>query len=559
MNEIWYQSINPVGKYLGVPEPFGTILSVIAAAIPVCTLFYFLAVRRTAAWRSAVYAFIAALVVALAVFRMPAHMAAGAVAHGVVYGWFRIAWIMVASVYVYDLSVESGQFEVIKKSISGISNDRRLQLLLIAFAFGSLLEGAGGGGAPVAVCGAMMIGLGFPPMQTALICLIGNSAPVAFGGLGNPVRTLVAVTGLPEADFSAMLGRILPLTVVLLPFWLVRVLCKGRDTMKAWPGLLAGGLACGGIQFFWATYMGPTLASVVAGIGTLLVMTFFFKFWSPKDVWRYPGEAPVKIVAASERLGAVKILMAWMPFILLTVSVVIWGLAPVVKGLDRVSFIQPVPGLHNHVVRMPPVTTIQQPQTAIFDGSWLSTPGTGVFFAGLIAGPLAGLSFKRTLQVFVRCLNRLRLSIVAIMCMLGVGYVIRYCGMDATLGMAMAETGKLFPFFGTMIGWLGVALSGTDAGSNALFGSFQVVTANKLGLSPILMGAANSAGGVMGKMIAAQSLVIAAAVTGQEGQEGLIFRKVLIHSLALAVVVGLIVCMYAYVFPGAIPSGHHYW
>jgi lactate permease len=558
MNEIWYQSVNPVGKYLGVPDPFGMILSVVAAAIPVCTLFYFLAVRRTAAWRAAVYAFIAALVVALAVFRMPAHMAAGAVAHGVVYGWFRIAWIMVASVYVYDLSVESGQFEVIKKSIAGISNDRRLQLLLIAFAFGSLLEGAGGGGAPVAVCGAMMIGLGFPPMQTALICLIGNSAPVAFGGLGNPVRTLVAVTGLPEADFSAMLGRILPLTVLILPFWLVRVMCRGRDTMKVWPGLAAGGLACGSLQFFWATYMGPTLASVVAGIGTLLVMAVFFKFWSPKDVWRYPGEAPVKIVAASERLGAVKILVAWMPFILLTVSVVIWGLAPVLKGLDTVSFKQPVPGLHNLVVR-PPETQALKPEPALFDGSWLSTPGTGVFFAGLIAGPLAGLSFKKTLQVFGRCLHKLRWSIVAIMCMLGVGYVIRYCGMDATLGMAMAETGKLFPFFGTMIGWLGVALSGTDAGSNALFGSFQKVTAIKLGLSPILMGAANSAGGVMGKMIATQSLVIAAAVTGQEGQEGLIFRKVLIHSLALAVVVGLIVCMYAYVFPGAIPSGHHYW
>jgi lactate permease len=559
MHEAWYQSINPVGKYLGAPEPFGTILSVIAAAIPVCTLFYFLAVRRTVAWRSAVYAFIAALVMALAVFRMPAHMAAGAVAHGIVYGWFRIAWVMAASVYVYDLSVESGQFEVIKKSISGISNDRRLQLLLIAFAFGSLLEGAGGGGAPVAVCGAMMIGLGFPPMQTALICLIGNSAPVAYGGLGNPVRTLVAVTGLPEADFSAMLGRILPLTVVVLPFWLVRVLCKGRDTMKVWPGLAAGGIACGAIQFVWANWMGPTLASVVAGIGTLLVLAVFLKFWRPAEVWRYSDDAAVKVVAASERLGAVKILMAWMPFILLTVSVVVWGLAPVLKLLDTVSFRQPVPGLHNLVVRMPPVTTTPQPQTAVFDGSWLSTPGTGVFFAGLIAGPLAGLSFKKTLQVFGRCLHRLRWSIVAIMCMLGVGYVIRYCGMDATLGMAMAETGKLFPFFGTMIGWLGVALSGTDAGSNALFGSFQMVTANRLGLSPILMGAANSAGGVMGKMIAAQSLVIAAAVTGQEGQEGLIFRKVLIHSLALAVVVGLIVCMYAYVFPGAIPSGHHYW
>jgi len=403
-------------------------------------------------------------------------------------------------------------------------------------------------------------------MQTALICLIGNSAPVAYGGLGNPVRTLVAVTGLPEADFSAMLGRILPLTVVILPFWLARVLCKGRDTMKVWPGLLAGGIACGGIQYFWANYMGPTLASVVAGIGTLLVLAVFLKFWRPDEVWRYSDDAAVQKVAASERIGAGKALMAWMPFVLLTVSVVVWGLAPVTKTLDKVSWKAPVPALASRagdslVLRTPPVVTEARPvdeKGTRFDGSWLSTPATGVFFAGLIAGPLAGLSFRKTLQVFVRCLQKLRLAIVAIMCMLAVGYVIRYCGMDATLGMAMAETGKLFPFFGTMIGWLGVALSGTDAGSNALFGSFQKVTAMKLGLSPILMGAANSAGGVMGKMIATQSLVIAAAVTGQQGQEGLIFRKVLVHSLALAVLVGLIVCMYAYVFPGAIPSGHHY-
>jgi lactate permease len=543
----WMQNFNPLGN---------VVLSTAAAAVPVCTLFYFLAVRRTAAWLSAVFGFLAALVVALAVFRMPAYMVAGAVADGLVFGWFRIAWIVVAAVFVYELSVESGQFEIVKQSVGGISEDRRLQVLLIAFAFGALLEGAGGGGAPVAITGAMMIGLGFPPFQTALMCLIANSAPVAYGGLGNPVRTLVAVTGLPEADFSAMLGRILPLTTLVLPFWLVRVLCKKRETIEVWPGLLACGLIFGGIQFFWSNFMGAALVDIVAGIGTLLLLAFFFhKVWKPQTVWRYKGEA----AAAKYHLTAGRVLAAWMPFVLLSAFVVIWGLPSVSKVLDRTSWKQPVPGLHLQVVRMPPVTAKPFAEPALFDVTWLSTPGTGIFFAGLIAGPLAGLSFRKTLEVFVRSFWRLRWSLIAIMAMLGLGYVTRYCGMDATMGMAMAQTGVLFPFFGTAIGWLGVALSGTDAGSNALFGSLQVIAANKLGLSPILMGAANSAGGVMGKMIAAQSLVIGCAVTGQEGKEGELFRAVLKHSVGLLVLVGLIVMMYAYVFPQAIPSGHKFW
>ena len=541
-------------------DPLGNrVLSTIAAAIPVCTLFFFLAVRRIPAWRAAVYAFGAGLVVALAVFRMPPVMVAGAVAQGMVYGWFRIAWIVVAAVFIYEITVESRQFEIIKESIGGISDDRRLQVLLIAFAFGALLEGAGGGGAPVAVCGAMMIGLGFPPFQTALLCLIANSAPVAWGGLGNPVRTLVAVTGLPEADFSAMIGRILPIIVLILPFWLIRVLCKTRDTLAVWPGLLVCGITFGGIQFFWSNFMDSSLVDILGGIGTLVVLAFFFgKVWRPAKDWRHPDEQAVP-KQAQVKLGFGRILLAWSPFLLLAVFVVVWGLQPVTKALDRFSYKQPVPGLHLQVIRMPPVVPEPHPEQALFDVSWLSTVGTGTFIAGLIAGPLVGLSFRKTLEVFCRSTWRLRLSLVAIMAMLGLGYLTRYCGMDATMGMAMAHTGALFPFFGTLIGWLGVALSGTDAGSNALFGSFQMITANKLGLSPILMGAANSAGGVMGKMIAAQSLVIGCAVTGQEGKEGLLFRAVLKHSLGLAMLVGLLVLMYAYVFPGAVPNGHHYW
>jgi lactate permease len=551
MNQPWLQNFDPLGN---------TVLSTTAAAIPVCTLFYFLAVRRTPAWRAAVYAFVAALGVALAVFRMPAIMVAGAVADGVVFGWFRIAWIVVAAVFVYDISVESGQFEVIKRSVGEISEDRRLQVLLIAFAFGALLEGAGGAGAPVAVSGAMMIGLGFPPFQTAVMCLIANSAPVAFGGMGNPVRTLVAVTGLPEADFSAMLGRILPMIVLILPFWIIRTLCKTRDMLAVWPGLLACGITFGGIQFFWSNFMGPSLVDILGGIGTLLVLALFFRnVWSPAKIWRYPGEARAAKPAPTDRPTPGRIARAWSPFLLLSAFVVLWGIPSVGKFLDSFSWKQPVPGLHMLVVRTPPVVAKAYAEPAMFDVSWLSTPGTGTFIAGLIAGPLLGLSFKRTLEIFFRTLGHLKLSLIAILAMLGLGYVTRYCGMDATMGMAMARTGVLFPFFGTAIGWLGVALSGTDAGANALFGSLQVITANKLGISPILMGAANSAGGVMGKMIAAQSLVIACAVTSQQGKEGALFRALMKHSIGLLILVGLLVLMYAYVFPAAIPSGHKYW
>jgi len=550
MNPTWQQNFDPLGNVW---------LSALAAAIPVATLFFFLAVRRAPAWRAAVYGFVAAVAVALVVFRMPAPMVAGAVADGLVFGWFRNAWIVVVAVFVYDVSVVSGQFAIVKQSIGEISADRRVQVLLIAFAFGALLEGAGGGGAPVAVTGAMMIGLGFPPFQTALLCLIANSAPVAYGALGNPVRALVAVTDLPAADFSAMIGRILPLTTLVLPFWLVRVLCNKRDTLAMWPGLLVCGITFGGIQFFWSNFMDAALVDIVGGIVTLLVLAFFFhKIWRPKKIWRYPGEAeaPQK---TENGPGIGRILLAWSPFLLLAGFVVLWGVPSVTRFLDKVSWKQPVPGLHLRVFRMPPVVAQPHAEPALFDISWLSTPGTGAFLAGLIAGPLAGLSFRRTIETFFHSLWRLRLSVVAIMAVLGVGYITRYCGMDATMGMAMAHTGALFPFFGTTIGWLGVALSGTDAGSNALFGSLQAITANKLGLSPILMGAANSAGGVMGKMVAAQSLVIGCAVTGQEGQEGALFRALLKHSIGLLVLVGLIVVLYAYVFPGAIPSGHHFW
>jgi lactate permease len=306
--------------------------------------------------------------------------------------------------------------------------------------------------------------------------------------------------------------------------------------------------------------MNATLVDIVGSLGTLIILSFIFrKVWQPRQVWRYEGEGAAVKKKGHAPLTMGRLIWAWSPFLLLSACVIVWGIPSIAGLLDKTSWKAPVPGLHLQVIRTPPVVTKQYAEPALFDVSWLSTPGTGTFLAGLLAAPLAGLSFRKTYYIFLRVMSKLKLSLIAIMAMLGVGYVTRYCGMDATMGMAMAGTGALFPFFGTAIGWLGVALSGTDAGSNALFGSLQVITANKLGLSPVLMCAANSAGGVMGKMIAAQSLVIGCAVTGQVGREGELFRAVLKHSLGLLLLVGLIILMYAYVFPAAIPSGHHYW
>lgn len=525
----WIQNYNPLGN---------AWLSTIAAAIPVVLLFYLLGVRKTAAHRAAIYAFLVSGLMAGLVFGMPWRIIGGAVASGLVFGAIRIGWTLLAAVFVYELTVETRHFEIIKESISGITSDRRLQVLLIALAFGAVLEGAGGGGAPVAICGAMMVGLGFRPFHAAMLCLIANTAPVAFGGVGNPVRALVAVTGLPEASLSAMIGRILPWTALILPFWLTRSVCKWRETMAVWPALLVCGGVFGGIQFYWSNFRDGALVDIVGGMVTLLALALFFQVWQPP-------EFSVKS-AAPHRHPARQILHAWSPFLLLSLFVVLWGVPSLTRVLDKTSLPVPVPGLHLQVVRVPPVVEKARPEPAVFDLAWLSNTGSATFLAGLISGPILGLSFRKTLYIFVRTCYRMRLSMAAILAMLGLGYITRYCGMDAVMGLAMTHTGFLFPFFGTLIGWLGVALSGTDAGSNALFGSLQVITAERLNLSPVLMAAANSAGGVMGKMIGAQSIIVACAAVGEEGREGDLFRAVLPHSIALASLVGLIVYLFAW-------------
>jgi lactate permease len=476
-------------------------------------------------------------------FHMPVSKIAGAAANGLVYGAVRIAWTLLAAVFVYELTVESGRFEVIRQSIGGVTEDRRLQTLLIAFAFGAVLEGTGGGGSPVAICGAMMVGLGFQPFAAAMLCLIANTAPVAFGAVGNPVRALIAVTGLPGDQLSAMIGRILPPMALILPFWLSRLVTSWKNVFAIWPGLLLAGGLFAGVQFYWANYQDFGLVDIIGGMVTLIGLTLFLKVWKPKDIWRFPNEPPVAVHVRSYSL--LEIVHAWSGFLLLSVFVVLTGVPAVVRFLNAATPVVPVPGLHNLVFRMPPVFPTPHAEPALFDLTLLANAGTAAFLAGLIAGPVLGLSLGRTFQVFFRTCYKMRKSMLAIMAMLVLGYVTRYSGMDAVLGLAMTHTGALFPFFGTLIGWVGVSLTGTDAGSNALFGSLQVITATNLGIPPVLMAAANSAGGVMGKMIAAQSLVVAAAAVGEQGREGDLFRKVLPHSLVLAGMVGLIVMFFA--------------
>lgn len=547
--QVWIQNYNPLGVIW---------LSTLMAALPVTLLFYLLAVRKMAAHRAAVWAFVCGTGLALVGFHMPPTMVAASVGYGFVYACIRISWTLVAAVFVYDLTVESGHFETIKASIGGVTDDRRLQALLIALAFGAVLEGSGGGGAPLAICGAMMIGLGFRPFETAVMCLLANTAPVAFGGMGNPIRTLQAVTGLPEADLSAMVGRIVPIAAAILPLWLVRTMTGWRNTARIWPGIAATGIAFGGIQFFWANYIDGTLVDIVGGMFTLLLCAVFFRFWKPTPVWRYP-EDPVVDPAKKPHFTTTRIVHAWSPFLLLAVFVVTWGLPAVKTLLTSTDYKLAVPGLHHLVMRTPPVVAANYLEKAEMDLAWLSAIGTGTFFAGLLAGPILGLSFGRTLRVFGRTVWRLRLSLLAISAMICLGFETRYSGMDAIMGLALTHTGWFYPLFGTLIGWLGTALTGTDAGSNALFGSLQVITANKLHISPVLMASANTAGGVVGKMIGAQSIVVACVATGLEGREGDVFRAVLKHSIALALIIGLIVMFYAYVAPGWIPSGHKFW
>jgi lactate permease len=562
----WTQVYDPLGHWW---------LSTLVAALPIIVLLGLLAGLKVRAHLCAIAGAATAVLVAVIAFKMPALLAVSSFFYGSAFGLLKIVWIVIAAVFLYDISVETGQFEIMKQSVAAITPDRRLQLLLVAFCFGAFIEGCAGFGAPVAIAGAFMIGLGFKPFHAAALNLIANTSPVAWGAIGTPVHTLAAVTALNESDLNAMIGRILPITAVIVPFWLVRAMVSWKETLQVFPAILVVGGSFAATQWFWSNHMDSNLVDIFSGVVSLVFALLFLRVWQPKKIWRFPDEAAVDAPAARssiEHYSAGQIAKAWTPFAILSIFVLCWGLPSIKSTLNQATTPafkvvmadgKPRPGpagwdwpyLHGKVSRTTPVVAKPTPEAARFDFNWLTATGTGCFLAAILAGLLLGLSFGRIFEIFGRALVRLRFAIVAMTCMLGIGYVTRYSGMDAVLGLAFTRTGWLFPFFGTYIGWLGVALTGSDTSSNALFGSLQKITAQQLNLSPILMCATNSAGGVMGKMVDAQSICIATAATNQVGNEGSIFRFVFWHSVALAAIVGVIVMMYAYVFPQYIPNG----
>ena len=585
----WTQSYNPLGNLL---------LSSLVAALPVVVLLGLLAFFHVKAHFAAIAGLVVSMLVAVFVYGMPVSLAASSAVNGAAFGLFPIGWIVLCAIFVYDITVETGKFEVIKETIASLADDRRLQALLIAFSFGAFIEGAAGFGTPVAISAAMLIGLGFKPLEAAGIALIGNTAPVAYGALGTPIIALARVTGLPLEALSAMVGRQLPFFSVLVPFWLVWVIAGWRGMREVWPACAVSGMSFAVVQFLISNYHGPWVVDIAGAIASILSLVVLLKFWQPRTIWRFahereavalgngpanvsgrhPGEpspagvlelegrtelemAPEVVLEEATPLRPARTrptrreaLLAWMPWIILSVLVFLWGMPQIKALLNSVSNIEvEVPFLHKLIFRAPPVVPQPKAEEAVFVLNWLSATGTGLLLSGITSGLLLGLGPLRLARIFGRTFWRVRWSLVTIAAMLALGFNTRYGGLDATMGLAFASTGMLFPFFSPLLGWLGVALTGSDTSSNVLFGNLQQITAQQVGISPVLAAASNSSGGVMGKMIDAQSIVVAGVATGQEGGEGDILRYVFFHSVALAVLVGLLVLAQAYVVPGIVP------
>jgi lactate permease len=540
-------------------DPFHNVfLSTLVAAVPVAVLLSCIAVFRIRVHFSAAIGLAAALIVALLVYRMPLTASVATAVYGAAYGLFPIGWIILNVIFLYQLTVKKELFLVLRNSLAGLTPDPRLQLILIVFAFGGFLEGLAGFGAPVAITGAILIQLGFKPLQASCLALIANTAPVAFGSLGIPITTLSQITGLDVLALSKMVGRQLPFFSLLVPFWVAVAFAGWRGMRGIWPAALTAGVAFAVPQFLVSNFHGPWLVDIVSGGCSMAALVFLLRVWKPSDDWKAVDIAPTSNPGTP---GQGTVLRAWMPWMILTACLFVWGLPQAKKLLDGKatatmpvkSLIAPdvaVPGLHQLVQRSPPVALPSaKPESAIFQFHWLSATGSGILLAALVAGLSMGCSWKEMARIYRETLWMIRYSLLTIAAMLALGNVTKYSGTDATLGLALAHTGQWYPFFGTLLGWLGVALTGSDTASNVLFGSLQKITAEQAGISPILMGAANSSGGVMGKMIDAQSIVVASTATSFFGHEGAILRYVFWHSVALAVLMGVLVYLQAYIVP----------
>ena len=549
---MWNQVYNPFDN---------SFFSTLAAALPVVTLLALIASNKVKAHIAAIVALIVANCVAIFLFTMPAGMSLRATVLGAVTGFFPIGWIVLNVIFLYRLTVEKGAFKTLQSTIGGVTEDRRLQLLLIAFSFGAFFEGASGFGTPVAVTGAILIGLGFSPLAASGLSLIANTAPVAYGALGTPIAGLASVTGIDPFLLGAMVGRQLPFFSLIVPFWLIWVFAGWRGMLAIWPAALVCGVSFAIPQFLISNFINPWIVDIGASLVSMACLIGFLKVWHPKVIWTSPAlrshdESAATMPPPPPRPPKPSTAEAWaayLPWIIVCVVLLLWG-TNWFKGIVNpfATWNYPVPELHNMINKVAPVAARPTPEGAVFSFTWLSYTGSGMLIAAIISGFLMGFSPVRLVKVYAQTIKICAYSLLTISAMLAIGTLTRLSGIDATLGLAFAGAGVLYPFFGTLLGWLGVALTGSDTASNILFGNLQKITSEQLGLSPILMGAANSSGGVMGKMIDAQSIVVASTATNWFGHEGSILRFVFWHSIALACLVGVLVMLQAYVFTGMI-------
>src|SRR5262245_53214011 len=534
-------------------------LSTLVAAIPVVTLLTLIASGRVKAHFAAVIALVVAIFIAVAAFTMPADMAIRASVLGLATGLFPIGWIVLNVIFLYRLTVEKGIFQTLQQTIGGVTTDRRLQLLLIAFSFGAFFEGASGFGTPVAVTGAILIGLGFSPLAASGLSLIANTAPVAYGALGTPIAGLASVTGIDPYLLGAMVGRQLPFFSLIVPFWLIWVFAGWKGMKEVWPAILVTGVSFAVPQFLISNFVNPWIVDIGASLVSMACLIGFLKIWKPKTVWTSPklrthddsaATMPAPKPVSTAKPTQAQVWKALTPWIIVCVILLVWGTGWFKAAVNPIFTLNyPVEGLHNLINKVPPVVHQPTKEGAVFAFTYLSYTGSGMLIAAIISGFIMGFSPGGLLRSYGRTIYVTRYSLLTISAMLGIGTLTRFSGLDATLGLAFAHAGFLYPFFGTLLGWLGVALTGSDTASNVLFGGLQKITSEQLNLSPILMSAANSSGGVMGKMIDAQSIVVASTATNWFGHEGSILRFVFLHSIVLAVLVGLFVTLQAYVPP----------
>jgi lactate permease len=535
----WKMDVNPLGN-LG--------LSALVAAIPIFFLFWALAYKKMKGHWAAVGAVLIALIIAVIAYKMPVNLAILSTFYGFLFGLWPVSWIVITAIYIYNLSVETGQFEIIKNSLAAISNDRRVQAILIAFCFGAFLEGAAGFGTPVAISAAMLAGIGFNPVYASGIALLANTAPVAFGAIGIPIVVGAQVSGVDMMALSKMVGRQLPFFSIIIPLYMSVVMAGWKKTLEIWPVLLVAGGSFAITQFLVSNYLGPYLPDILSSLITIICTAIFVRIWHPKEIWTFEHEEAVEKAKLQYTLG--QVFRAWAPFIILSIFIAAWGVKSVKTVLDQILTIKfPIIGLDKEII-----DHVGKPKPAVYVWNILSAAGTAILFAGILSIPVVGASLSTAIRVAGKTLNSLKWAIFTIGAILGFAYLMNYSGMAITLGLAFASTGVLFPLFSAFLGWLGVFMTGSDTSTNALFGKLQEVTARQINIDPVLTVATNSSGGVMGKMISPQSIAVATAATGLSGKEGDIFRFTFKHSVILTFLMGVLAMLQAYVFTWMIPA-----